>query len=240
MSDNALNSQTADIEAIHHLKQAIGTGKHWYIALLEAIGLWGSAEETYNEQHFRYLIEGEAFDWLSLAERLCLEVDGLLSEEEKSNLLFSSVPPIELSQTEFSKLIGDTKYRAYLNYLYGVVMEETLVSAVEEEIYKERRHFVICQDEYIWQEAYHRVYGSDMITLLNQFRHEKGYHHHNSITLTEQKEFTYWLFKYRLKHCEKARIASDTKKALEWLQQQWALRMEREPAEVPKRYLPRL
>jgi len=31
------------------------------------------------------------------------------------------------------------------------------------------------------------------------------------------KEFTYWLFKYRLKHCDKARVASDTKKALDWL-----------------------
>jgi hypothetical protein len=31
------------------------------------------------------------------------------------------------------------------------------------------------------------------------------------------KEFTYWLFKYRLKHGDPARVASDTKKALEWL-----------------------
>ena len=35
------------------------------------------------------------------------------------------------------------------------------------------------------------------------------------------KEFTYWLFKYRLKRCEKARIASDTKKALDYLKKQW-------------------
>ena len=35
------------------------------------------------------------------------------------------------------------------------------------------------------------------------------------------KEFTYWLFKYRLKKCEKAKIASDTKKAIEYLQRQW-------------------
>ncbi|GAJ03845.1 unnamed protein product, partial [marine sediment metagenome] len=30
-------------------------------------------------------------------------------------------------------------------------------------------------------------------------------------------EFTYWLFKYRLNHCDKARVASDTKKGLEQL-----------------------
>ena len=236
MPENSLSTQTADMEAIHHLKQAICSGKHWYIALLEAIGVWGSAEEIYNGQHYRYLISGEAFDWLSLAERLCLEVDGLFSEEEKINLLFFTTPPIELSQKEFSHLIGDTKYRAYLNYLYGIVIEEALISAVEEEVHKERRNFVNCQDERIQQETYHRVYGTDMTTLLNQFRHEKGYPRHSSITLSEQKEFTYWLFKYRLKHCEKARVASDTKKALEWLQQQWASRMKRKPAEVLKRY----
>ena len=78
----------ANSEAIQHLKQAITNGKHWYIALLEAIGLWSSAEETYDGRHYRYLITGEAFDWLSLAERLCLEVDGLLPQEEKLNLLF--------------------------------------------------------------------------------------------------------------------------------------------------------
>jgi hypothetical protein len=34
------------------------------------------------------------------------------------------------------------------------------------------------------------------------------------------KEFTYWRFKYRLDHCEKAKVASDTKKALHWLKSQ--------------------
>ena len=63
-----------------------------------------------------------------------------------------------------------------------------------------------------------------MIALLRQFRREKGYPHRKSINLTEQKEFTYWLFQYRLKHCDKARVASDTKKALEFWQQQWAVK----------------
>ena len=51
-------------EAIKHLEQAITSGKHWYIALLEAIGLWKAAEETLNGRTYRYLIAGEAFYWL--------------------------------------------------------------------------------------------------------------------------------------------------------------------------------
>ena len=58
------------IKAVDELKAAIAGGKHWYIALLEAIGLWTTAEETHNGRLYRYLIAGEAFDWLLLAERL--------------------------------------------------------------------------------------------------------------------------------------------------------------------------
>jgi len=58
--------------------------------------------------------------------------------------------------------------------------------------------------------------------LLKSFRQERGGSQLRSITLTELKEFTYWLFKYRLKHCEKARVASDTKKAMGYLKRQWA------------------
>ncbi len=41
-----------------------------------------------------------------------------------------------------------------------------------------------------------------------------------STGLAEMKRFTYWLFKYRVKRCEKAKIASDTKKALGFLHRQ--------------------
>ncbi|MBM4462128.1 MAG: hypothetical protein FJ012_02175 [Chloroflexi bacterium] len=232
MATESVVLSTADTEAIRHFKKAMCTGKHWYIALLEAIELWNSTEEVHQEEHYRYLIGHEAFDWLSLAQRLCSEVDGLLPEEEKINLLFFAAPPIDISPEEFSKLIGSTKYRAYLNYLYGVVVEEALLAVAEEAVYKERRHFATYQDEHIQQEAYRRVYGTDMITLLNRFRQERGYPLRDSITLTEQKEFTYWLFRYRLDHCDKARIASDTKEALKWLRRQWDSRLKRKPARL--------
>ena len=75
-----------DTQAIQHLKGAIAEGKHWYVALLEAIKLWASTEEDYDGRRYKYLIDGEAFDWLTLAERLCEEVDGLIPEKERINL----------------------------------------------------------------------------------------------------------------------------------------------------------
>ncbi len=219
-AENQLQSSipAGDRDALKHLKEAIASGKHWYIAMLEAMGLWTSVEENYKGHNYRYLIDGEAFDWLSLAERLCLEVDGLIPEEEKAVFLFTGKPPVELGEGELQRIFGVTKYRAYLNYLYGVVVEEALVLAVEEEVRKEQCVSGFRREECVQDEAYRRIYESDMRTLLQSFRAIKGHPHRKSMSLTEQKEFTYWRFKYRLKHCDKARVASDTKKALDYLQ----------------------
>ncbi len=211
-----------DVRAINHLKKAIASGKHWYIALLEAIKFWKSAEEDYHGRHYRYLIAGEAFDWLLLAERLCEEISDSIPEKEKVDLLFFDRPPLELPHGEFKKLIGAAKYRAYLNYLYGILAEEALLSAVVEEIRKERRALGSNRHEDILDKAYRRIYAESQQTLLDSFRKERRYPKRKSMTMTEFKEFTYWLFKYRVERCDKSRVASDTKKAL--------LKMERDLA----------
>ncbi|MFC1941292.1 hypothetical protein ACFLWL_02660 [Chloroflexota bacterium] len=207
----------ADAEVIRYLEQAITKGKHWYIALLEAIGLWDTAEETHNGRTYCYLIDGEAFDWLLLAERLCQAVDGLLPKDEETSLLFYGKPPLNLPAKKFKELMGSDKYRQYLNYFYGITVEEALVWAIQEEVRKERQASGYCKETDATNEVYRRTYGATKAVLLRHFRREKGYPHLRTISLTEFKEFTYWLFKYRLKQCDKTKIASDTKKALDWL-----------------------
>ncbi len=214
-----------DAEATRHLKQAITSGKHWYIALLEAIGLWTKAEETHNGHTYRYLIAGEAFDWLLLAEHLCEAVDGLLPDDEKITFLFHGKPPLNLSIERFKKLIGSSKYHQYLNYFYGITVEEALILTVQEEVRKERWTSGYNNEQDTVNEVYRRIYGATKTMLLKRFRQEKDYPQVRSISLTELKEFTYWLFKYRLKQWDKARVASDTKKALEWLRQQRSMFM---------------
>ena len=209
---------TGDAEAIRHLGQTIASGKHWYIALLEAIGLWASAEETHNGRTYRYLIAGEAFDWLLLAERLCQAVDGLLPDDERMALLFHGESPLDITMEKFKELIGHEKYRQYLNYFYGITVEKALILAVQEEVRKERWTWGYNGEYDTIDEVYRRIYGTTKATLLKQFRREKGYRQLRSISLTELNEFTYWLFKYRLEQCDKARIASDTKKGLERLE----------------------
>ena len=61
-------------ESIEELKEEVAGGKHWFTALLEAMGRWKETEEKYGGRTFRYLIGGEAFDWLLLAQRLSSEI----------------------------------------------------------------------------------------------------------------------------------------------------------------------
>jgi hypothetical protein len=205
---------TGDTQVIQWLKSAIAEGKNWYVALLEAIRLWSSPEEDYDGRHYRYLVDNEAFDWLVLAERLCEELDGLIPEKERINLLFFDIPPVELSKDEFKNLIGASKYQAYLNYFYGILVEKFLILAVAEEIRKKKRVLGLNSDNEIVDEAYQRIYGATQFALLKQFRKERHYPHLRSIGLSESNEFTYWLFKYRIKGRDKSCVASDTKKAL--------------------------
>jgi len=97
-----------EIKAVDELKAAIAGGKHWYIALLEAIRLWTTAEKTHNGRLYRYLIAGEAFDWLLLAERLCQEIADLLPDAEQVALLFHGKPPLKLTREQFKELIGSS------------------------------------------------------------------------------------------------------------------------------------
>lgn len=216
-----MNSQVErDQEAIDHLRQALAEGQAWYPALLEAIRKWASADEDVNGQKQSYLIAGEAFDWLKLAARLLDEVRDQAPEEEVADLLFAGKPPVNLTTYEFKKRIGASKYQAYLNYLYGVMVEHFLVLAVMDEVRKARLAQGLMDDEGVEDTAYRRIYGVEMGPLLREFRKQKGYPRTRSTTLAELDEFAYWCFKYRLARVDQARMASDTRKALLRMQRQ--------------------
>lgn len=211
---------STDNRAVLHFRQTVAMGKHWYIALLESIGLWNAPEERYNGRDYSYLIAGEAFDWMLLAERILDEVGDLVPWGELEEFLFHGRPPVEITSEEFHQLIGEAKYRAHLNYFYGITVEEALLLAAEEEARKEALSCPYNSNGSAGDAAYVRIYGSTSEELLKRFRKENGLTRRRSMELGEMKWFTYWLFKYRLNNCDKARIASDTKKALEELGRQ--------------------
>ena len=205
-------------KSIKHLRDSITAGKHWYLALLEAVNMWQIPEEKVGKRKYKYIIGEDAFDWLLLAERLCRTVDELLPEEEKYALLFNGEPPLKIEPEEFRRLIGEQKYQQHLNFFYGITVEEVLLQVVEDEVRKERSLDYI-REESITNETYKRIYSMTQAELLKLFKREKGYHYLHEMDMTMLKEFTYWSFKYRLKTCDRARIASDTRKALTWLKE---------------------
>ena len=126
-----------------------------------------------------------------------------------------------LTASEVKELMGDKKYGKYLNYFYGITIEEELMLAVQEEVQKERHVQMLARQGDTSGEAFRRIYDEEMDALLQEFRVEKRLPKGDSTSLEEMKQFNYWLFKYRFKHCERARIASDTKKALNFLKRIW-------------------
>ena len=204
-------------EAVLHLRTALAAGAPWPRALLEAMGMWTLPEESYEGRRYRYLVRGEAFDWLLLAERLCSTVDGAIPAEEKERLLFTGRMPDSIEDDEFRDLLGVSKYRAYLNFHYGVVLEEALQLAVEEEIRK--RHLARCyadSDELV-EEAFRLLYHKSRSELVEQFRVEAHMDRRRGMSLLDLKEFTYWLHKLRIDLWDPARVASDTRKAIKRL-----------------------
>jgi hypothetical protein len=226
-------------ETIDFLRAQLLAGKPWYPALLEAVAMWTRPDEVVEGRRFRYLIGDEAFDWLLLAERLTEAVGELVPEEERCALLFFNRPPEALDDSEFRARIGPAKYRAHLNYLYGVMLEEALLLAVELEVQKEQQGRAWSATSHGADAVYERIYGEPLSLLLRRFRLDARVESavqdeasEPAMTWTERKEFTYWLFKLRVSRCDRARVASDTRKALNELNRQWSERRRKEAAAV--------
>ena len=205
---------TGEPEAVIHLRQAIQEGRAWHEALLEAVGMWTLPEEQHRGRTYRYLVRDEAFDWLLLAERLCSDLDGFVPAEEKERLLFEGELPEGIGASQFRDYLGYNKHRAFLNFWYGVVVEEALQLAVEEEVRKQHRSRGFADNEDLVEQAFLRLYSETRTNLLREYLRERGRPAGKSLNVTEMKEFTYGLFKRRVEMWDPARVASDTKKGL--------------------------
>ena len=74
--------------------------------------VWEAPEEFAHGRQYRYLVAGEAFDWLLLAERLLEDCKGKVPTDEREALLFFGRPPRPLEDDDFRHAIGDVKHRA--------------------------------------------------------------------------------------------------------------------------------
>ena len=201
-------------EVIFRMRQAVADGEHWFQALLGAVKGWRQPSEVIGDRTFHYLLLGEAFDWLLLAERMLDEMPDLVPPRESDALVFENRWPLELDDAEFANRIGQVKHSAHLNFMYGVLVEEALQLSIEEEIHKENRNRPWGQDPRVDQTMLERVYDKSREELYSQYYTETGIFLREHLTHAQWKAFTYWLFKFRLRRQDKARVASDTRKGL--------------------------
>ena len=221
---NSMGTQTGEIlredlagrakAIVDELRSSVESGAPWFPALLDAIARWPLPLELVDGRCYRYLIGGEAFDWLLLADRLLQSIAAKVPEEERIALLFHARPPQEQTSDEFRSAIGESKHRAHLNYVYGVVVEEALQLSVEEDLHKEMRCSAWSHDRRVDESVFQRIYGKPREELLAAFAEERGIERPDEILLSDLQEFTYWLFKYRMHQCDGARVASDTRRGL--------------------------
>ena len=224
----------AEIEAvaesariISDLRAAIEGGEHWFTAIMAAVRNWPLPLESVGERSYCYLVGGEAFDWLLLAERLCDEMADLVPEEEAEALLFDGRLPIEIDEAELERLLG-AKHKAHLNFVYGVRVEEALQLAVQGEVQKERFSTNVWENGHLDEDVFNRVYDATRTCLLAEYRAQNGLPVGEAFSLAELREFTYWLFKHRMRNHDPARVASDTRKGLAQLQRLEARRAARQ------------
>ena len=210
------------IDVIDRLKEDIQRGNDWVYCLMDAIGAWSVTEEVYRGKKFRYFIAGEAFDWQLLAQRLCGSVNGIIPKSEKDDLLILGTLPHRFQTDSIASLIksraGHSKYRGFLNYYYGVIVEEALQTVVEQEIQKRnisRSAKYISNDR---DQVFVNIYGQCIEDLLNKYKFTTGAKHRKGLSLMQHREFTYWLFKFRVRNSDKAKVASDTTKGLNYLE----------------------
>ena len=219
----SLLAETAP-DAVIHLRAAVRSGVPWPRALLEAVALWTAPQETHLDRTYVYLIGGEALDWLTLAERLCPEIEDFIPPADMERLLFEGALPNDVTPEEFREWMGGNKYRAYLNYWYGVVVEEGLQQSVEDDVRKREKARCYPDHEEMVEEAFTHIYGKPRAELMKEFRKEAGIGNYAPLTLSDFKVFTYWLSKRRFNLWDPARVASDTRIGIRYL-----LRLEQVP-----------
>ena len=233
-------------QAVEALRREVKHKHPWYPALLDVIARWDTTEEHIDGARLCYLIAGEAFDWLLLAQRLLTEVEEHIPDDEVEQLLIFGIPPDESTEEDFARAIGGQKHRAHLNFQYGVTIEELLLLSAELELHKAGQLAGTGQPQPDVM-AYERVYGKSLEELQILYATQTEMRVRPRLRQAELQSFTYWCSKFRLQHGEPARVASDTKKALALMSRMEAGRnrlanRQREPIDIssPKKQVKRL
>ena len=209
------------VELLTWLKGEFQTNRCWKLPVLDVIGKWPLAVEYYKGEKLTYQIGGEALNWRLLAYRIIRSVNLTHIDCKWYDWLDTPGLFAGINESEFRNSLGIEKFRASLNYFYGVSVEQSLLTVVEDEISKRGIAAGLSATDEKREDAYLFLYGGSYDDLWDMCRLQNGENfipidknNNYRLTLSDDESFTYWLFKRRLKRSDPARVASDTKKGL--------------------------
>ena len=205
-------------EILGKLKQDLAARRNPGESLLAACSKWSLSAEMVDGVYYEYVLAQEAFDLISLMNRLAIDCKGLIPAKDLSDAVFGDEYELVSAGENLRGLLGPVKYNQYLNYFYGVLLEEILIFAIEDEVrkmYTSNGFRNVARETDI---ALTRLYGASERALLDRYCQESGFDLiEDEMSITQKKEFTYWLFKFRMRSAEPAKAASDVSKALNYL-----------------------
>ena len=189
---------------IQELKSKIENGINWEKAVVDCISDWDINEEFYRGYKYKYWINNEAFDWMSLTERLGSAIKSYLNKKKFDELIFTGLLPSKSSYEYMKKVISKNKLSQVRNFYYGIIIEDLIYIQKSQQYLK---NSIYTTNEY---DGYEEIYGKNINLLFQQFAKITKFTNQTKINLYTYKEFIYWLFKFRIKNSDKTKVASDT------------------------------
>jgi|TARA_B110000263_G_scaffold156669_1_gene136072 hypothetical protein len=166
--------------------------------------------------NYDFIVNKEAFNWKRLAIFI---IDNLNLNKDMYDLAIDWVLEPHLfatfSENNFKNLIGFEKYTSHLSYLYGIIIERSLITFVEQELYKRQISYGNFL-KFRTDDAFIKIYGYSLEEMFKEFIGNNKFEIHGFYE-TNDEDFTYWCFKKRVEVSEPSKLASDTKKGTMFL-----------------------
>ena len=194
---------------IQELRNEVSQGENWQKSVAKYIGLWNEKEEFYRGYKYIYLIDDEALDWLTLTERLVSSIKSYITKEEYNYVSTSGLLPDQEIYNYIKKTIPKKKLSQMRNFYYGIIIENLIYHY---KILEYQKNTIVVEDND--QRFYEEIYNKPIEVLYEIFYKERKTINKNKLNFHELKLFSYWLFKYRLKHSDKTKMAHETNTAL--------------------------
>jgi hypothetical protein len=220
--DEFLKSYNSADTYLEIFNNALNNGENWKDVVLEVIKIWGIPEEKKGNHKLIYLISGEAFNWVRLAIRIINSSNIEVPEDEIREFLFSGFLPNALSEDEFKSKIGESKFKGWQNYYYGIIVEQGVIELTKINIMKEIFSIGIDISDEKLDIVFDEIYGNSFEVLWKNFNLNtngvnRKYYLSKTTGQSESEEFIYWLFKKRLSKSTPEVFASRVNEALKYL-----------------------